>query len=135
MGLKTSFLFKEFKMKNTTYYLGKMTYHKRNTSYQMPYVLEKDLNEFSFLKPYTAFEEKIAHLTALDAYLVRQDEIAGSGYIILFKTPSEKLFFMPVNSRFADSIFHGDIESPFVGDEEDFLFEFRNISVLREITS
>ena len=109
-------------MKNTTYYLGKMTYHKRNTSYQMPYVLEKDLNEFSFLKPYTAFEEKIAHLTALDAYLVRQDEIAGSGYIILFKTPSEKLFFMPVNSQF-------------VGDEEDFLFEFRNISILREITS
>jgi len=122
-------------MKNTTYYLGKMTYHKRNTSYEMPYVLEKDLNEFSFLKPYTAFEEKIAHLTTLDAYLVHQDEISAGGYIILFKTPTEKLYFMPVNGEFADAIFHGDIESPYVGDGNEFLFEFKNISNLREITS
>lgn len=122
-------------MKNTTYYLGKMTYHKRNTSYEMPYVLEKDLHEFSFLKTYKAFEEKIPHLTALDAYLVRQDELSKGGYIILFKTPTEKLYFMPVNSKFAESIFHGDIESQYVGDSEEFLFEFRNISILKEITS
>jgi len=122
-------------MKNTTYYLGKMTYHKRNTSYEMPYVVEKNLHEFSFLKPYTALEEKIPHLTSLDAYLVRQDEISSGGYIILFKTHADKLFFMPVNAQFAESIFKGDIESQYVGDGDEFLFEFRNSSILKEITS
>lgn len=122
-------------MKNKTYYLGKMTYHKRNTSYKMPYVLEKKLNEFSFLKSYKGFEEKIPHLNVLDAYLVSQDEISTGGYVILFKTSTDKLYFMPVNSQFAEAIFNGDIESQYIGDNDEFLFEFRTTSILKEITS
>jgi hypothetical protein len=122
-------------MKNTTYYLGKMTYHKRNTTYQMPYVLEKDLHEFSFLKAYKGYEGKIPHLSVFEAYLVRQDEINSGGYVVLFKTQTDTLYFMPVNIQFAESIFNGDMESQYVGDNDDFLFEFRNMSTLKEITN
>lgn len=139
--IKTSnvyhFMNKEFlKMKNKTYYLGKMTYHKRNKDFELPYVLEKDINNFSFLTKYKGYVGKIPHLSVFDAYLIRQDELNTGRFNIMFKSiSSDEMYFIDTTQDFCDCVEQSRILSNFIGNHSKFMFEFNNVNSFKEITN
>lgn len=105
-----------------------MTYHKRSTQFELPYIIEENIDNFSFLKNYEVFQEKISHLSVFDAYLIRHDETGTGGFNLFFKSIAfNKMYFIQVTKEFSACIEKSELISNFVGDKKDFLFEFRKV--------
>ncbi len=122
-------------MKNKTYYLGKMTYHKRSTDFELSYLIEKNIKEFSFLKEYESLSGLVPHKTVFDSYLIKMDELNMNKYIIILKSlKNNNMYCVPVSNEFSESIANGDLESPYIGEYDKFILEFGSIKNFSQIT-
>lgn len=123
-------------MKNKTYYLGKMTYYKRDTDFEVSYFIEKDIKNFSFSNEYENNSELIAHKTFFDCYLVRMDELNVNQYVLFMKhLIDEKMYYLYIDAKTAVAILNGDFESPYIGDANQFVLKFGSIRNFAEINN
>lgn len=123
-------------MNNKTYYLGKMKYHKRSSDFELPYVLESNIKNFSFNTNYKERQEKVADKSYFDAYIVKMDELNLEQYMLFLKTlTGKKMYFLGIDKNTANSLLAGDFETPHIGDKSKFILEFSSVRVVDQINN
>lgn len=123
-------------MKNKTYYLGKMKYHKRSSDFELSYVVESNIKHFSFNTNYKEKQEKVADKSYFDAYIVKMDELNLEQYMLFLKTlTGKKMYFLGIDADTANLLLAGDFETPHIGDKSKFILEFSSVRVLDQINN